>query len=490
MYASPRLIIPLVGVLLVTLLAAAPASAKRDIAVGFADDVFADNLFFQPDSSDRAGWARRLGRTKAGLVRLNVYWARVVSSSEPADATIVDQPAYDWSEIDRALWATSAQGVEPLLTVLTAPRFAEGPKRPSDEEARPGTWKPSAEKLREFAIALATRYSGNYPDPLNPGETLPRVRYYEGWNEPNLHRYITPQRTKKGKNRSPDIYRKLLNGFYEGIKSVRSSNRVLAAGTGPFGDPEGELRIPPLEFWRDVFCLKNRKKLKFKRKGCPQRKDRAQLDIFAHNAINSPGDGPTVSAQLRDNATAADMDELVDVIRAAEKHGTVRPGGKREVWATELWFESNPPEKDGARLNKHARRMAEALYVLWKQKVSAGIFLQLRDSPYDPKSPAVVGLQSGVYFLDGTPKPALEAVRFPFVAERKSRGRVIAWGKSPASGGLELERKRARGGWERVARVRVNGGEVFKEELKLREEERLRARVGKSKSISWKVGGQ
>ena len=482
-----RSLAPLAGVMLVALLAASPAAAKRDIKLGFSDDVFADNLLFQADDSERAKWARRFGETNAEIVRLNVHWARVVSTSEPADPTDPDQPAYDWSELDRAVRAVVAEDQEPLFTVLTAPRFAEGKNRPSDEEARPGTWKPDGEKLRQFAVALATRYSGSHPDP--EGGSLPRVRYYEGWNEPNLHRYITPQRTKKGKNLSPDIYRELLNGFYEGIKSVSSSNVVVGAGTGPFGERRGKLRIPPLEFWRDVFCLKNRKKLKFKKAGCPKKSNRARLDIFAHNSISEPGKGPDVSAQLKDNATTADMHKLVDVIRAAEKRRTVRPGGKkREVWGTELWFESKPPEKEGVGLKKHARRMAEAMYLLWKQKVSAGIFLQLRDSPYDPKSPPVVGLQSGVYFINGKAKPALDAARFPFVADREKRKKVIAWGKAPGSGKLKIEKKRTRGGWMKVAKARVDAGEIFKKKLKLRGKQRLRASVDNQKSIEWKVG--
>ena len=183
------------------------------------------------------------------------------------------------------------------------------------------------------------------------------------------------------------------------------------------------------------------------------------------------------------------MDEIVDVIRAAEKRGTVRPAGKRDVWATEMWFESNPPDKNGVTLQKQARRMSEALYVLWKQKVAAGIFLQIRDSAYDPKAPAVVGLQSGVYFIDGKSKPALDAVRFPFVADRKKK-KVIAWGKAPDDGKVEIEVKRSNGGWKKAAKVKVNEGEVFKEKLNLRGKQSLRARQGKSKSISWTVGSK
>ena len=492
MRRGARITALLAGSLLLTLIAGAPAaSATRGIELGFTDDVFADNLLFNDDEGVRNLWARRIDKTGASLVRLNVYWSRV-ATAEPADATDPADPAYDWAEIDRAVRAVTARDLEPLFTVLSAPPFAEGADRPSFEEARAGTWKPRAGKLRDFAVALASRYSGAYPDPLAPGSSLPGVHLYEGWNEPNLQLYINPQRNSRDRNRSPAIYRDLLNGFYEGIKSVDPADLVLTAGTSPFGDETGDRRIPPVEFWRDVLCLKNRKKLKFDKGNCPNGPERAHFDVFTHNSINSPGDGPSDEAKFADNATPADMHKLADVIRAAEKHGTVRPGGlKREIWSTELWYQSNPPEPKGSKLPKHARQMVETMYLLWKQKVSAAIFLQIRDSPYSPDTPAVVGLQSGVYFVDGSKKPALDAVRFPFVAERKSRRKVVAWGKAPKGGRLVVEWRKGKGkGWRKLERICLDAGEVFKRKLKLRGRQRLRAKVGKQRSLSWKVGSK
>ena len=467
---------------------AAPADAKRSIKVGFADDVFADKLFFSDDPSVRELWFGRAERTNAELVRLNLYWSRISASGEPIAPQNPEDPAYDWTEMDNAVRGADAEGLEVLFTVLSAPAYAEGPNRPSIEKARAGTWRPSAEKFEDFAVALATRYSGSYVDPDDAlAGPLPEVKYFEGWNEPNLHLYINPQRNNKDENIAPDIYRDLLNGFYDGIKSVDPSNIVVSAGTSPFGDETGARRIPPVEFWRDVFCLKNRKKLNFSKKDCPKGAGRAHLDIFAHNSINDPGSAPRAKAVLPDNATAPDMHKLVDVIRAAEKHGTVKGGGKRHpVWSTELWFESNPPEKRGAPLNKHAQYLSEVLYILWKQKVDAGIFLQIRDSPYDPSTPAVIGLQSGVYFNDGSAKPALESVRFPFYAERKSKKKVLVWGKSPESGKVSIEVESGKD-FRSVDKLKGKAGQVFKAKISLRGSETVRASVSGENSIEWKL---
>ena len=47
------------------------------------------------------------------------------------------------------------------------------------------------DRLREFAYAAATRYSGTYV--RADGVVLPRVRYWTAWNEPNLQIGLIPQ---------------------------------------------------------------------------------------------------------------------------------------------------------------------------------------------------------------------------------------------------------------------------------------------------------
>jgi hypothetical protein len=481
--ARSRLALLVSGLLAVLLLSAAPASAQRNIQLGFADDRFADNLLFNENASVRNLWAGRIAGAKAELVRLNIYWSRVASKGQPQNPRNPADPAYDWSEADRAIRAATAKGVQPVLTVLNAPAFAESDGRPP--EVRTGTWRPRPRALEEFAEAIARRYSGQFQ---SGGLLLPRVNYFEAWNEPNLQIYLSPQRAGK-RNISPGVYRSMLNGFYRGVKAVGiGSQKVITGGTSPFGETTGTRRMPPVEFWRDVLCLKNRKKLKFDRKACPKPADRAHFDILAHNSISSPGDGPRRKAQLADNATAADMHKLVKALRAAERHGTVMPKRKgRPTWSTELWFESSPPErrKRAASLPKQARFVAESLYLLWKQKVSAGIFLQIRDSPYTPNTPAVIGLQSGVYFVNGKPKPSLAAARFPFVAERRNRKKVQLWGKAPRGGKVVVQRKQ--GGWKKVTAFKVRANRVFAKKIRLRGKPKLRARIGGKSSLPYRA---
>lgn len=472
---------------------ASPAGAARGFEVGFADDVFSDNLFTNPDPAVRTLWFDRLAGTNARIVRINVHWARVAipaGNAPPANPRNPDDPGYNWTEIDDAVREADARGLKVLFTVLRAPTFAEGPNKPASLEFG-GNWRPNAAMLGDFAVALATRYSGNAGQP--------RVKFYEAWNEPNLDRYIAPQANNRGKPVSPGIYREMLNAFYQGVKSVRRNNKVLSAGTAPFGDrrrPGRERRrVHPLEFWRDVFCLRNRNKLKKKRK-CARQNPKPKLDIFAHNSIGNPGDGARATANHRDDVKAADMHKMVDLIRAAEKRRTVgRPPKRHKVWSTELWYQSHPPEprkRKSFGLQRHARVMTDSLYVLWQQKVSAGIFLQIRDTKLDRNADnASSPLYSGVYFHEdirgGRSKPALRAVRFPFVGDRRNKRKVLAWGIAPERGRVRIQLRRGSRWVTRARTKRVRPGRVFTKRINLRGKAKLRAVVGGERSLAWNV---
>jgi len=155
----------------------------------------------------------------AGIVRFDVQWRGLVGAKPTKPRNPADQ-AYDFSELDAAITAAASRGRKVMLTVYSAPDWAEGPNRPA--WARPGTWKPDPAHYGEFARALARRYAGSFPDPRGGG-TLPRVRYFEAWNEPNLGdpeggafaaggSWLNPQwRGRRAK--SPKLYVRLLNSF-------------------------------------------------------------------------------------------------------------------------------------------------------------------------------------------------------------------------------------------------------------------------------------
>ena len=123
------------------------------------------------------------------------------------------------------------------------------------------------------------------------------------WNEPNLPEYLTPQ--YEGKTAvGAAHYREMLNGSYAAVKAVDPAMLVVTAGNSPYGDPPGGSRTAPVEFDRQLLCVrraKRKKKQKRRRaakqgfvraQGCPAP---ARFDVFAHHPINITG-GPRKAA--------------------------------------------------------------------------------------------------------------------------------------------------------------------------------------------------
>ena len=176
--------------------------------------------------------------------------------------------------------------------------------------------------------------------------------------------------------------------------------------------------------------------------------------MLAHHPITTSG-GPRRSAIHPDDAAMPDFDRIRRVLRAAERAGHVRPRGRHPLWATEFWWITDPPSSLGVPPRTQARRIAEALYLLWKQRVSVGINVLIRDDPYFPDDP-FGSLQSGLFFVDGEPKPSARSFRFPFVTERLSPKKIIAWGKAPFEGVVRIERKRGKG-WRTLQERSASG---------------------------------
>lgn len=454
-------------------LAAAPAqAAPKQLLLGFGDIKYS-----VPSEEIRRDALDKTVAVNGDLVRINAPWGLISPQRRPRGFAPTDpgDPAYDWSQLDAEIEDATARGLAVMLLVQRAPRWAEGKHRPKD--AVPGTWKPDPRALGEFATALAQRYSGTY-------HGLPRVPYFECWGEANLKLRLAPLWGGKHGTKPivVDRYRKMLNAFYEGVHTGSSSAKVVTAALSPYGAKAGLFNVRPLEFWRPLLCVKEQGL-----KPIPHCK-MVRFDILAHNPI---GHGPpNTPARDKDDISVPDLHRLVDVLRASERAGNVKPAGVRHpVWATELWWESRPPDpyKGNPGLLKQAVWYTEANYMLWRQGASVSLLLQVLDLPYN----GIPGrdfdnLQTGVFFVDGTPKPAARAMRFPFLVERRRGHEAVAWGKAPATGTLTITEQ---GEAKPVARFDVGGGRIFTHPIRLSGKGRhqLRAEVGGVKSILWTV---
>jgi hypothetical protein len=443
---------------------AVPAAEGRTFLRGFAEPAFESE-----SSADRTHWYDESVRANANLARINVNW-RNITSGAPALPTNPNDPAYRFGRTDGAVLDAAGRGQRILITVFGAPEFAEGANQPGD--APEGTWKPDPAKVGEFAQALATRYSGSFTA-VGVG-TLPRVAYFEAWNEPNLSDYLTPQSTD-GKLFAPDHYREMLNAFQAGTAGASPEAQVVAGGTAPYGDEIGGRRTRPLAFFRDLMCL-NRK---LKATGC---KDKAQFDIVSHHPITFEK-SPRYSAISPDDVTIVDFKNLVKTLRAAEKHNTIGGPKRHPAWASEFWWESRPPDNQfGVPVSKHARWLELSMYLLWKQGADAAIWLRLWDDPIAEDE--FSGEQSGVFFQDRTEKPAFKAFRFPFVADRTSKKKVNVWTIAPADGTVAIQKQRG-GGYKTIDRVSVSDGVPEQTKVKVKGKQKLRGALGGETSLPY-----
>jgi hypothetical protein len=454
---------------------ATSAQAARNLITGTADPAYRSTS----DTERSAAFDTTIAEG-GGIVRADVVWRGHVGDSRPANPTDPADPAYDFSTIDAAVRDASARGLDVILTVYSAPDWAEGPNRdPVNQYVSPaGSWNPDPGDLAAFATALATRYSGSY-EPPSGGGALPEVDDFEAWNEENLPNYLSPQYRGK-KLVSVEQYRQMLNAFYDAVHKANKHAKVLIGGNAPYGDPPGGNRSRPLTFLKDLFCLTNN----LKPTSCPKP---AKFDILGVHPINLSG-GPARSAIDPNDASSADMPEVIKVLRTAEKNHTIK-GGHHDVWATEFWWESRPDSgaKAIVSLEKHGIYIEQAMYLFWKAGIDVAINLQLTDDPATGDEQLNNTFQAGLYAADGTPKPAATSFRFPFVLDRTSNSKALVWGKSPEKGKLVIEEKKG-SGWKQVKSVNVKDNRVFTSTLDSRGKGDFRATIGDQTSLVWSLG--
>jgi hypothetical protein len=462
-------------------------------AGGLARGISDGALFLSGDAGVRGLALARTRATGASVVRIQLNWASLVDVSTPSgfDARDPASPMYDFASIDAAVRSAVAAGLQPLLVVTHAPNFAEAPKRWPD--AYPGSWAPDPNALEAFAGALARRYGGHFPDPLEPGRPLPHVRLYQAWNEPNLARYLEPQWVAEGRHWrafSPLIYRGLLNGFYAGVKSVDRADVVLSAGVAPNGDPEGVGRMAPVRFLEGMLCLEQRQ-------GCA---DPSHLDVLAFHPLSvGDPDHPAVSSQ---DVSIADAAKITGLLRRAEQRHTVLPAGHRPVWVTELNWESAPAAAHGVPARLQAAWVSRALHRLWVAGVSLVDWQFLLD-PYpalrlgDPVGGGALYISrpAGLYqaapggrLAEALPKAFLGGFTFPFDPLRLDRGHVRVWAllMGPTAP-VSLERSSDGRHWRTIAPLRADAHGVLNARLRLRGAALLRLRSGTLTSAAARV---
>jgi hypothetical protein len=420
--------------------------------------------------------AKTLARTRsagATFVRLILWWSAVAPSGtdRPADfdARNHRDPRYQWGDFDRIVGAAVAAGVQPVVSILDAPDWADTGACPG---AGTGPCRPNPSALADLATAAATRYSGR--------AGFPRVRYWQAWNEPNLDSYLKPQ-TAAGTLVAPELYRAMVNAMAGAVHAVHRDNMVIAGGLAPFGgnsnDPSAgthdQERIRPLEFMRSLLCMSKGPR------PTATCNETIALDVWSHHPYTYGG--PTHSAFHPDDVSIGDLDEMRVLLDAAKRAGRIRSPATVQFWVTEFSYDSRPGDPKGLPPALHARWVSEALYRMWSDGVSLVTWFLIRDQPFPQEF-----FQSGLYTSNGKPKPALRAFRFPFVAFWRPNASISFWGRTP--GGVKaavVVEQRSRGRWRRVTVPTVNRHGIFMGVVKApRGSGLLRARLANGKDVS------
>jgi hypothetical protein len=457
----------------------APAVMAKPLSRGVVDN----DAWFGGTTTSNQSWLVRTASAGARVAQIEVDWSTLEPSAPSGgDPASAGNPAYDFAWLDQRVQAVTTAGLEPLLLVTGAPRWAEGVGGTTSEYAS-GGYKPNPQAFGQLAHALAQRYSGSY---VVGDRRLPRVRYLQAWGEANLAVHLSPQWTRtRGRwvNTGATLYREMLNDFSAGVKSAARGDQVVLSGLAPYGDKPGGPntgpahdgpRTHPVTFLENLLCLSTRL-----HKGC---KAQTRFDVLAADAYDEFS--PTTQASSALDVSTPSLDRLVRVEQAALRAHTLLPAGRKPLWVTEFGYDSNPPDRSfGYSPATQARFTEQSLYVFWSEGVSVALAHLVRDESASTSAGTYLDF-SGLYYNSGAAKPALTAYRFPFVLSRAGKN-ARAWGIAPASGALSIQRQHGHR-WLTVARLHVHTGAVFTKRLAgVRAGSHYRAVVEGQTSLTW-----
>jgi hypothetical protein len=382
--------------------------------------------------------SQRVADSGGSLVRLYAYWNRI-APTKPANPRDPSTYSTGWAQLNNQIAAAHAAGLDVMLTLRSAPKWAQGSAGANDE----GSYKPSPADFGDFAHAIATRFNG-------------QVKYWGMWNEPNLPHFLRPQYARVHGKRtmvSAGRYRRLLNAGAKAVHAVNPNNVVVAGETAPFGHSTNPA---PKTFLRKLLCVS--------KSGAPTCRTKIEADIWATHPYTSGN--PWHHAFSSNDISFGDLGEWQSLVRAAARAGHfVNHGGsvRKSIrfWDTEMSWDTKPPDPEAVPMKLHARWTAEALYRTWAFGIEALIWLQLRDYPH------AYSYESGLYFYENSqtqikkPKLSQRAFRFPFVAYA-SGGRVKVWGRTPDSDSraIEIQRKTS-AGWTTLKHLHSGSKGIF-----------------------------
>ena len=297
----------------------------------------------------------------------------------------------------------------------------------------PGLTAPDADELRELRnvetaadlngveVYVSVYNVGQRTTPLDPiaqsqfaqyaasvARLLPTFDQIIVGNEPNLNRFWLPQFGPGGENVSAAAYLRLLAATHDAVKATADDVRVWGGATAPRGADRpgaGRETTSPTTFIRALGAA-------YRRSG----RDRPVMDGFVHHPYPESSAVPIDLPHPRVRSIGvADYDKLVRLLGDAFD-GTAQKGSDLPILYGEIGVETTIPaakqalytDREIARTISERAQSAAYRRVLelasCQPNVAGVLFFHLLDEP------SLVGWQSGVRYVDGSPKTSLAAV--------------------------------------------------------------------------------
>jgi polysaccharide biosynthesis protein PslG len=346
----------------VALLALAPAGAAAPrMLMGLQDDPsfrWADDAPLMLDGAAATG---------VSVIRTVAEW-RDLAPTRPASPADSFDPAYRLGDLDDMVRRSQQRGMEVLMTIWGTPAWANGGKSRNYAPT-------SLDDLRDFAQALADRYSGRHPG-------YPYVGRWSVWNEPNLELFLKPGYDRKGRIVGPAIYARLYRAAYAGIKAGNPAAQVAIGETSARGRDRrssGSGSISPGKFAELL----------------AQADPKLRFDAWAQHPYPTT---PAMRPLQRVNWPN------VTLVNLAHFETSLDTWFKRRgipIWITEYGHETRPAEPRGVSNAQQAAYTRIAVdFVRKDPRVQMFVWFVFRDSDRSP-------WQSGFYAADGQAKAAL-----------------------------------------------------------------------------------
>lgn len=474
------------------LAAPSPTFASRSQVAMFQEDV---HLLTDPQHT--LNTLRELG---ADVVRVSVHWSQVAPSPlaqrQPAGFNAADPGAYpaaNWAPYDSLVRAARADGIAVDLSVTgNPPLWASGPHKPAG--GRYPEWQPSAAQYGKFVQAVAKRYSGSY-------NSLPRVSYWEIWNEPNFGQSLAPQAINGSTiSLAPSMYRGLVAAAWGALRATGHSGDTIILGNldargqngrpgrgMPEGLPGNFGATKPMQFVRTLYCVDSAyRQLRGRyaaQVGCPSsaagsRRFRAanpglfQATGFADHPY--PVNLPPNQASSTD-PDYVEFNQLPRFAAALDRLQRIYGSGKHfALYNNEYGYITNPPNHNApshfVSPATAAGYLNEAEYMSWRNPRIASTMQYLLYDPNPVQAPEYGGFASGLIFFNGIQKPTYDSYRLPFFlpATSSRRGRSVeVWGCArPASvfGSPQVQiqfQRGSRGAFTTLRTVNVTDGHGY-----------------------------